>query len=78
MASKKAYNGMRVLKDERAPWIKIQIAEFAVDYYKRMVTAEHRMQIKEEIWPRRVLEEDSQRCPSETQPHLIKKVYIKR
>ena len=25
-----------------------EIAEFAVDYYQRMVTAEHRMQIKEE------------------------------
>lgn len=25
----------------------MKIAEFAVDYYQRMVTAEHRMQIKE-------------------------------
>lgn len=44
---------MRVLKDERLREKHEEIAE--VDYYQRMVTAEHRMQIKEEIWPRRVL-----------------------
>lgn len=48
---------MIVLKDERGNLHEKdeEIAEFAVDYYQRMVTAEHRMQIKEEIWPRRVL-----------------------
>ena len=41
-----------------------------------MVTAEHRMQIKEEIWPSRVPKEDSRKVAE--QPHLIKKVFIKR
>lgn len=40
-----------------------------------MVTAEHRMQIKEEIWPRRVLEEDSQRWLSS--PISLKKFILK-
>lgn len=48
---------MRVFKAERGNLHEKheEIAEFTVDYYQRMVTAEHRMQIKEEIWTRRVL-----------------------